>query len=1512
MSAFLKARKLAAAKNKRLSATTTVRAADMSHKDLMKIVDTLYNNLDAKTKKGSTPRRTLEQTFRNIDVDRSGDIEFTEFSEAMGPYLQGVHESIVMAVFEYFDADGSGTLSVDEFVSCLLEKSLPRQHKVGQKARKTARESSSNRSANVPKFGGVGMKKAKERYGNVTLKSAEDSAPFYRGDRDIVVVRGGVKKQKDTTGIESRAGKLVEHIKHQIVSRGGTAGIHGISRILRIMDDSGDQRISKEELKYGLKDMKVIIDDDDVDLLFMYFDTDGNGSINFDEFLLGLTGPLSKRREELVMKAFALMDKTGDGEITVDDLAGVYDCSLMPDVISGKITETEALRAMLNAFDQGEKDGIVTKDEFKAYYRNIGAAIDSDDYFELMIRNAWHISGGKGAYANTTSRRVLVTHEDGHQSVEEITDDLGIAPDDIATMKQNLKKRGIRAKAIKTFGAAGAAKKGGNKASGGKGGHVDRVFGRANAKKRVTAPGAAAAPFANDHSTKPSSSTVAERPRSRSSQPKSISVDTESVSSRLSRMTPRPTEPLPNTSKTHALLKRLRQEVILRGQGRATSMLSNVDRMQHHITSLQLEVGKKILATVCARYGSGARLHRRDFGFAIRAFTETGTKPMDDAEINALWHVTEGGDKDMLINLLFPPRGPGGRLVVQKMKGRSTEEYEALMAMQYEDDLRPEVLTGPFDSGHFGERAVEPISQGEVPKRMRYRYSRTSVQPPSGWDPVDMARSGKRPDVDLELEWVYGCNGRCSNSFHATSTGELIYNIAAVVVVYDPVKLTQRHFIQHDDDITVLTIDHSKQIAASGQLGANPRIIIWEISSLKVLSVVGSGGFFQRSICAVSFLGGSSSYICGIGADDHHALGIWKWRLTREEQEGLEIHGMAAPGEPTPGKFIAESGCQNGAPPQIYAIASPAINSSPATQGGGRRRSVFSFATLGCNHTKFWTLDLNQRDRPLLCKNSRYGKANKLPRKTFCGKYIDGANRLVTGGSNGFVYVFNTAKGECLQSFTAHKGPVYSLCTLSSGVLLTGGADAEAKRWRVGRASRGTKEYDFTLITNLNLSAVHSDIRSAEQRSGPAHHDTIIAPGGSSAAPMFKSKTKVSSAPWQTEIKETDGEAKNTRGNSGPTMPAGSCHAVRTFAITNSQAIYCTTTRGDIWSIQLGDESSQRPKSAAAFGRPSASKSSIKLTSSVGSSAECISRSHYGPLYGLATHPSNQSIFATVGEDKQLSVWNSESHKQVCAIMVPAMARSCHFSPDATEIAVGLVNGAFLVYAYHKATSYRGATLSLSHSKHDCLEAIDDLKYSPNGQYLAVSSHDNYIDIYDVKHKYTKVARCKGHTSYVTHIDWSRDSRILQSNCGAYEIIYWDIPSGAPLRSTLDKVEADTDWYSWTCVLGFSVMGIWPEYSDGTDVNALQKSADGKYVVTADDFGQVKVFNAPCVVQHAPYSAYRGHSSHVMNVRFLLGDESVVSVGGWDCGVFQWKFLRTGIDSRMRTKWKPLSNWKNC
>ena len=70
--------------------------------------------------------------------------------------------------------------------------------------------------------------------------------------------------------------------------------------------------------------------------------------------------------------------------------------------------------------------GKITLSEFLDYYKDISASIDRDDYFELMMRNAWHISGGIGASANTSNLRVLVVHKDGSQTVEEVQDDLGL------------------------------------------------------------------------------------------------------------------------------------------------------------------------------------------------------------------------------------------------------------------------------------------------------------------------------------------------------------------------------------------------------------------------------------------------------------------------------------------------------------------------------------------------------------------------------------------------------------------------------------------------------------------------------------------------------------------------------------------------------------------------------------------------------------------------------------------------------------------------------------------------------------------------------------------------------------------------------------------------------------------------------------------------------------------------------------------------------------------------------
>eukprot|EP01031_Cornospumella_fuschlensis_P036535 gene36535-44323_t len=251
----------------------------------------------------------------------------------------------------------------------------------------------------------------------------------------------------------SHVDQLLTKLRDELARR-GARGIVGMQRKFRIIDDDGDKVLSVGEFHKAMNECNINLSEEEIMTLFRHFDMDGNGFLDFEEFLQGLRGPLSHRRKNMISLAFSVLDKTGNGIIEPDDLINSYDPSKHPDVLTGKRTADDVLREFLDTFDVGGvKDGKVTREEFENYYANISASIDDDDYFELMIRNAWHISGGQGAAANSANRRVLVTHADGRETVEEIKNDLGLRAGDKEGMMARLRAQGVNASALSTHGS---------------------------------------------------------------------------------------------------------------------------------------------------------------------------------------------------------------------------------------------------------------------------------------------------------------------------------------------------------------------------------------------------------------------------------------------------------------------------------------------------------------------------------------------------------------------------------------------------------------------------------------------------------------------------------------------------------------------------------------------------------------------------------------------------------------------------------------------------------------------------------------------------------------------------------------------------------------------------------------------------------------------------------------------------------------------------------------------------
>ncbi|KAL8184246.1 UNVERIFIED_CONTAM: Echinoderm microtubule-associated protein-like 3 [Gekko kuhli] len=279
-----------------------------------------------------------------------------------------------------------------------------------------------------------------------------------------------------------------------------------------------------------------------------------------------------------------------------------------------------------------------------------------------------------------------------------------------------------------------------------------------------------------------------------------------------------------------------------------------------------------------------------------------------------------------------------------------------------------------------------------------------------------------------------------------------------------------------------------------------------------------------------------------------------------------------------------------------------------------------------------------------------------------------------------------------------------------------------------------------------------------------------------------------------------------------------------------------------------------------------------------------IIQGHTDELWGLGTHPS-RDLFVTCGHDKQLCMWDGGEHTLAWSVTLEETGLCADFHPSGKVVTVGLNTGRWVVMD----TETRQVLLTNT----DGNEQLSVVRYSPDGDFLAIGSHDNFIYIYSVEeseHKYTRFGRCTGHSSFITHLDWSKDGKFIMSNSGDYEILYWDVAGGCKLlRNRFEN--KDREWASYTCVLGFHVFGVWPVGSDGTDINSLCRSHNERVVAVADDFCKVHLFQYPCAKPKAPSHEYGGHGSHVTNVRFTHDDGYLISMGGKDTSIFQWRVL---------------------
>ena len=366
----------------------------------------------------------IKEAFKKLDIDKGGQVElaeikmqfnakndkdvksgekteeevYTEFVDTfqmnhdnkVGPRNKRV---TLDEFIDYYNYVSMGIEDDNYFIS-LIQNSwkLNPYYKYNQTG-----ENISSNNFNEISYSHGNIKNKKIRIGAAAAPFGTDMTPNTEDKREFYYQQEPIKEgtNKEISPVE---------VFRTTLKKRGIRGIMAMRRAFIIADDNDSKTLTLPEFIKFCHDYRIPLSGNEINNLFEEFDTNKNGEINYEEFVSAFVGEMNERRKRLITILFETFDKNRKGVIDLDDIRNSYNPNNHPDVVSGKKTEDEVLAEFLDFLQyhfsllKSDKEQEINKiniEEFLAFFNNISAGVEDDDYFENIIKSGFNLEDKK-------------------------------------------------------------------------------------------------------------------------------------------------------------------------------------------------------------------------------------------------------------------------------------------------------------------------------------------------------------------------------------------------------------------------------------------------------------------------------------------------------------------------------------------------------------------------------------------------------------------------------------------------------------------------------------------------------------------------------------------------------------------------------------------------------------------------------------------------------------------------------------------------------------------------------------------------------------------------------------------------------------------------------------------------------------------------------------------------------------------------------------------------------------